>query len=145
MDYFGGSTRPVYNPAATTISAPIASNDPKYAEKTYAQLTRDGWADYLKRFVPIEDAMIQSYQDPAKMAANVDTAKNLSNTAFNVASGVDQRNAARYGVNLGVNKSYQRNMALGATAAQVGAANMARATTNENNKKLLEGGVTMAG
>jgi|GEM_PF-884474 len=142
----------VNQPAATPaeVAAPVvapvsAESDKKYASKTYAQITRDQWDDYMKRFVPIEDELIASYQNPEQRAARIDYARNTSDSAFNSSVGVDQRQAARYGINKANDPAYTRRIGLGMTAASVDATNQVRAHLDDKDKMLLSGGISTQG
>lgn len=129
-------------PPSTVTSAGISQSDPAYASKTYAQMTREQWSDYLNRFVPVENALISSYQNPGMAAAQISGARQLSDAAFTAAEGTAQRQAARYGLNMQSDPAYQRRVDLGQAAASTDAANMTRMHINDRDKMLLEGGIS---
>jgi hypothetical protein len=66
-------------------------------DKTYAQMTRDDYNRYVQEYRPFEEKLLEQAQTDTTL---IDSAKENSEIAQGLMSGVVARNAARYGTNL---------------------------------------------
>jgi len=115
------------------------------ARDTQARITRERYADYVRQFIPIEDKLIASYNNPQQRAEQEVKAVGLSNTAFDTAAKSADIRAGRFGLNLKDDPAYARKMNMGRVAGQVDATNETRRHLNERDRQLMAGGLTSAG
>jgi len=105
-----------------------------------AGITREQWADYVKRFFPIEDELLSSYDNPDLLRQRVAEAKNLSGESFETATRGAQIEAGRYGLNLEDDPAYQRTLNMNRTAAGVDVGNEVRRRIQQRDQEILTGG-----
>lgn len=63
------------------------ANKPTWAETKMAEITRDQWADYKKRFQPVEDDILAAYKNPADYKRTLDRAGTRVDASFNAMYG----------------------------------------------------------
>jgi hypothetical protein len=139
-------SKETYNPApgltdGTVNGSPFrTTNLPTVSdpEKTYADITRSQYEDFINKFGGYEKALVQKGLTDTTL---VDEAKVDSRKASEIASGIQQRNIDRYGV--GVDPATRReqlraNMREG-ELGYTGSVNDARLAQEDANTNLLYG------
>lgn len=116
---------------------------------TMGALTRAQWADYLARFQPIENSLMNmtTYNNPGLVAKEVTAATESANTAMGVATQNRGMNRAQYGLTArpGQQVAENRQDNLTGTAAAVEAANKTRQNLTDRNRLIAVGGIPNAG
>lgn len=115
------------------------------ASDTLANISREQWDDYKSRFVPLENELIDAYNNPALRAERMADVTNRANDAATSAVGVAQRGLSRYGQTYEGQAGLTRQADLSRATSVVDARNTNRAQMNERDKLLLSGGLTSRG
>lgn len=114
------------------------------ASDTLARINREQWEDYKNRFIPLEDELIEAYDNPQlraeRMAAVTDEAKLASDNALDITN----RQLSRYGQNAN-SVGGNREARLTKVANIVDAQNLNRDKMNARDQLLLSGGLTSRG
>jgi hypothetical protein len=123
---FGG-----YNNPTTGVLPDVT--DP---EKTYAEISRRDYMNFLENYSGFEDDLIEQAQNDTSL---IDAAKEDSATAAGVASGIAQRNVSRYGGQLtgAQQQQQQRGLQRSNTLGSIQALGDARIAQRETNQRLL--------
>jgi hypothetical protein len=117
----------------------------RVAAQQRADLTREQWSDYQKRYAPWEDKLIDFIDDPAVEQNAIRRAKEGVESSYTSGLGQMQRNRSRLGESSALNASEHRSLALGKTAAMVQATNDAAAYTADRREKVRTSGLSSAG
>lgn len=106
------------------------------ASDTYAQMTRDMWAAWVRNFMPIENTLIDYSMDVSAPGAQAESAVQSVRQAF---AGAKQRKARGIEVPLSADEAAaaERASALQQSLAEVGAANAARMATVHRQRGIL--------
>jgi hypothetical protein len=111
-----------------------------------ATITREQFADYQKRFMPVESELQSYYDNPAKMAEGIGAARTYSGKAADAATENVRLGLSRYGqAGQMDDPAFSRQLSLNKAAADVDAANSARAHIVDRDNKILAGGLTTRG
>ena len=116
-----------------TIDGLPVVDDP---EKTYANMTRQEYMDFVKDYGEFEKQLIQDVQSDTSL---VDQAREDTAVAAGLSSGLAQRNLSRYGTQLTpaqqreMQRGLQRNTTLGSIQAMADA----RIAQRETNQRVL--------
>jgi hypothetical protein len=110
-----------------------------YASDTYAALTREQWADYVKNYVPLENKLIAYATDPAQPGLAMQKASDNVTQAFDTAQAGTQRQLAGLGVQLSGDEQGAQTRAYGLqrSLADVQAQNTAGALTRARQQSLM--------
>lgn len=140
---------------ALTSSQSAPSENPMHlaaggkAEDNYAKLTRAQWEDYKRRFVPIEDELINStsYANPEVLTKAIGQGKEAVNKTFDVSSEMQNRAIGRYGISQDPAQiALRRRMeGLNRSAAIVDAANRIRQRIADRNREITTGAAPSSG
>ena len=105
-------------------------------EETYAQITRDDYLGFLRDFGDFEKDLIEQAQTDTSL---IDAAREDSQVAAGLASGIAGRNATRYGVQLTPAQQQQQSQRLNRanTLGSIQALSDARIAQREANQRLL--------
>jgi hypothetical protein len=117
----------------------------RVAAQQRADLTREQWSDYQKRYAPWEDKLIDFIDDPEVEQKAIGRAKEGVESSYTSGLGQMQRNRSRLGESSTLNASEHRSLALGKTAAMVQAQNDAVAYTADRREKVRTSGLSSAG
>lgn len=79
------------------------------ARSTQAALSRAEWNDYKKRFFPLEENLINRYDNASLRNQAMAENHNATNNAFNVDRGVQARRLSRYGTSLSADQQAAQN------------------------------------
>jgi hypothetical protein len=113
------------------------------ASDTWAWITRAQWADYLNRFAPREDALLNmtTYMNPALAQQEISKAKAEAGQAYDAASRMGDQYMSRYGAALtsGQQASQNRADSLGRSASVVDAANRITQKLIDQNREIALG------
>lgn len=126
--------------------APVETEDllltwnKKNSRKNQAAITRNMWEDYKARFIPYENAMMQS------VGAHADVLKRTSegvDNAFSVIDNEHTRNINSYGISVRPEDRavMQRQMGLQHAASKAGSLNTARGALRDRDLAILGGGL----
>jgi len=115
------------------------------ASDTLAQISREQWADYKSRYVPLENKLIDAYDNPQLKAARMADVTKSAEAASDNAVYTGIRGLARYGQNYGDQKGLIRDAGLSKVTNVIHAQNTNRDQMAERDKMLLTGGVTSRG
>ena len=110
-----------------------------YASDTYAALTRQQWADYVKNFIPIENSLIKYATDTALPGQEMARASQNVGMAFDAAQAGTQRKLAGMGVSLSGDEQAAQTRAYGLSRslADVGAQNLAGSATRARQQSII--------
>lgn len=110
-----------------------------YASDTFAQLTRDQWANYVQNYVPYEDKLISYATDPGVVSTAMSTASTDVNNAFNNVQASSQRRLAGMGLTLNADEqaASTRQLGLARSLADVQGQNSARDATMARQQSIL--------
>lgn len=124
--------------ANTTLANAVVSA-PASASATYAALTRQQWADYVRNFVPIENSLIKYATDTTLPGQEMAKASQNVGMAFDAAQGSTQRKLAGMGVSLSGDEQAAQSKAYGLSRslADVGAQNLARNATVARQQSVI--------
>ena len=106
------------------VRAKANTNSAQDADKIFANITREQYDDFVKNFQPFEDQLLARAQNDTSL---IDQAKKDAPKAAQIATGVANRNASRYGIALlpdqlkAQQTTLKRQSALGASDAINGA------------------------
>jgi hypothetical protein len=109
------------------------------AQNTFADLTREQWADYVNTFVPIENQLIAEAMDPnAANEAMTSASQNVSD-AFSTQQGATDRRVRGLGLQLTADQRTAADRAtnLSKSLTDVGAQNAARDMTLQRQQSIL--------
>lgn len=123
---FGG-----YNNPTTGVLPEV--KDP---EKTYAEISRRDYMNFLQNYSGFEDELIEQAQTDTSL---IDAAREDSATAAGLASGIADRNASRFGAQLTPAQQQQQQVGLqrSNTLGSIQALGDARIAQRETNQRLL--------
>lgn len=109
------------------------------ASDLYAQLTRQQWQDYVSRFIPIENELIEYAMNPETVRQNVAKAQAGIGQAFTTQQGVTERRLrANQQTLTGEEKAAaDQQTGLSKSLAEVQAANTARQVTVQRQRGIL--------
>lgn len=112
------------------------------AENTLAQIYRAEWQDYLDRFAPYEDKLIDYAMNPGEVTEAVDRAGENVDQGFMNAQGNLNRDRSRYGLSLNGREAAneERNTAIDKTAAKLAARNSTRLHVQDQQERVMSGG-----
>lgn len=116
------------------------------ASDTRAYIARSQWADYKKRFQPLENVLLGYASNPQQFKQqNLARAQAGVNDAFAGAQGLQERRLQSYGVQLTPEIQQRIASRLGQQKAlsQVGAANVSDRMTDEQLNQIRSGGLTL--
>lgn len=114
------------------------------ASDTFAQITRDQWADYKNTFAPYENQLIALSTGDADNLQSEQRAAGAVENSFNSSLGTLARDRSRLGVSIGSDQAADEKR-LGATlktASLVGGTNKARLHAQDRDKAVLTGGLS---
>lgn len=122
----------VYQNYGSTAGLPTV-DDP---DKTYAQITRNEYLDYVNNYRDFEEQLIEQAQNDTSL---IDQAREDISVAQGIAKGVSDRNRQRYGASLTPAQLQQRDARLqrANTLGGIQAVNDARIAQREANTRLL--------
>ena len=105
-------------------------------EKTFAQITRNQYLDFIKEYGDFEDDLIQKSQTDTSI---VDQAREDAAIAPALATGIAERNTQRYGLGLTPTQVAERrkNIQLGSTLSGIQSVADAQLGQREVNKGIL--------
>jgi len=135
-------TPPEYTPFEMPFVNTYQSGD-YAAQETMADLYEAEWADYMKRFFPIQQGLIQEmttgfddYQQQEVNRAQRAVARAYANT-----SGTQRRRMQGYGVYTKPAEIQQRETQMSKVGSTVAATNFARQRAQERRMQILSGGL----
>jgi len=105
-------------------------------DKTYANITRQEYLDYVTNYRDFEEQMIQEAQTDTSL---IDSARENAGIASGLAQGISDRNASRYGGTLTPAQRQQQEKMLqrGNTLGAIQSVNDARVAQSELNQSKL--------
>jgi len=105
-------------------------------EKTYANITRQEYLDYVSQYRDFEEQMITEAQTDTSL---IDASRENAQIASGIAQGVSDRNASRYGAALTPAQAQEQRRALerGNTLGSIQSVNDARIAQRELNQNKL--------
>ena len=105
-------------------------------EKTYANITRQEYLDYVSQYRDFEEQMITESQTDTSL---IDASRENAQIASGIAQGVSDRNASRYGAALTPAQAQEQRRALerGNTLVSIQSVNDARIAQRELNQNKL--------
>lgn len=105
-------------------------------EKTYANITRQEYLDYVSQYRDFEEQMIRESQTDTSL---IDASRENARLASGIAQGVSDRNASRYGAALTPAQAQEQRRALerGNTLGSIQSVNDARIAQRELNQNKL--------
>jgi hypothetical protein len=106
-----------------------------------AYYTRSQWYDYLQRFVPRENELIQYATDPTQPAQQAAKAQGLVDSAYTGIAGQQQRQATGLGLQLTPDQvaANQRQTDTSKSLSEVSAMNTAANSTYNEQMQILGG------
>lgn len=112
------------------------------ASDKIARIYREEWQDYLNRFAPYDQKLIQAGTGDLDNQQAIDRARESSITAFDVAQQSQQRDLSRLGVSDNPEERQYRESrtARQRKAAEIDATNRARLHTQDRDQQILTGG-----
>jgi hypothetical protein len=116
----------------------------RVAAKQRADLTREQWDDYKKRYAPWEDKLVSFIDDPTTKQAGVDRATAAVNTTYKSGLGQYNRNRMRLGESTNNTALESRELALGKTKSMTQAVNDARSYADDRREKVQTSGLGSA-
>ena len=122
----------VYQNYGSTAGLPTVT-DP---DKTYAQITRNEYLDYVNNYRGFEEQLIEQAQNDTSL---IDQAREDVEVAQGLAAGISSRNASRYGASLtpAQMQQQQRQLQRANTLGGIQSVNDARIAQREANTRLL--------
>lgn len=141
---------PSLAPSNPSIHQPyLVTQFDKDPSNTIGQLTRAQWADYVQRFSPVENRLMDmtTYNSPEITAHEVERGTATAGQAIDVASRGRALNRAQYGLTAraGQQALEARQDNIARSTAVVEAANRIRQNLIERNRNIAVGGVPNAG
>jgi hypothetical protein len=139
-----GTTLPVGGPGIVANNygannyGDYVSNLPNVSdpEATYAAITRNDYLDYVKNYREFEEELLERAQNDTSL---IDQARENSTNAQGLMSGIADRNAGRYGVNLtpAQRQEQTRGLARANNLGQAQSVNDARIAQKELNQAAI--------
>lgn len=136
----------LYDKAVPTSIQYPTGRDPSsktYASDTWADITRAQWQDYLDRFVPREDALLNmtTYENPGLVDSTMAIGKQAAAIGYDATQRMNQQAAGRYGAALtqGYQQNQDRRDNVGKSAAIVNEANRIRQELQDRNRQIALG------
>ncbi len=110
-----------------------------YASDTFARLTRERWADYVKTFVPIENQLIDYATNPDTVNNAMSSASEDVSNAFGAQQGAMSRRLKGLGLSLNEDEQMasDRSSSLSRATADVQAQNLSRDMTISRQQQIL--------
>jgi len=137
----GGTAGPVGGPgiaAGANNYGDYVSNLPSVSDPdaTYAAITRNDYLDYVKNYREFEEELLERAQNDTSL---IDQARENSTNAQGLMSGIADRNAGRYGVNLtpAQRQEQTRGLARANNLGQAQSVNDARIAQKELNQAAI--------
>lgn len=115
------------------------------ASETLANINREQWEDYKNRFVPLENELMNAYNNPVLRQKRMDAVTNEAIMSADTAQGVGRRTMARYGQSMEGQQGVAREAGLTKTSSIINAQNTNRQQMNSRDLLLLSGGLTSRG
>ena len=111
------------------------------ARDTQAALARAEWNDYKNRFFPLEENLINRYDNANLRNMAMTENHNATNTAFNVDRGVQARRLSRYGTSLSADQQAAQNREnqVSRVAALTDVRNLTRDAYSDIDQQILFG------
>lgn len=111
-----------------------------YAQKKYATISREQWEDYQTRFVPKEDRLIASINNPALRKEEIGRARDGVDKAFDAVGSAALMRSGRYGGMGGdERKVLDRKMGLERAKTRVAAVNNTRQDIIDRDTQIQSG------
>jgi hypothetical protein len=109
------------------------------ADASFAALTREMWANYLRDTVPLENRLISYSSDPGVVTSAMDEAGRDARRAFSARAAAAQRGLRAQGLQLDEEErgAVDRSTSLARSLADVNAQNVARDTTTARQQSIL--------
>lgn len=118
-----------------------AEEDPNahQASNTMAGLYREQWADYLKRFAPLETDLRDQVMSGARMDNALSRADQAVTTQFGVAKGNLARQREGLGLSPTMSAAEQRRFDIGQGLARANTLNTTRQAVEDSNMQIIAG------
>jgi hypothetical protein len=143
------TTLPLASGQSAPSEAPLRLAAGSKAEDNYAKLTRAQWEDYKRRFVPIENELINSttYANPQVLTTAIGQGRDAANQAINVSEQTQQRAVGQYGITQDPSEiALRRRMeGMNRSTAVVDAANRIRQRVSDRNREITSGAAPSSG
>lgn len=112
---------------------------PVSAQQTFADLTRQAWQEYMSRFMPLENLLIDYATDPEEVTKAVTRARESVATQFEAQEGITERGLRSRQITLTPEEraAAERERNLTRSLADVQAANLAREQTVSRQRSIL--------
>lgn len=135
---FGINPTPA-NPQGSNNLFGINRSSKTYAGDTYAALTRQQWADYVKTFVPIENQLIEAATDPTAVSRAMTEASQNVQEGFASSEAATGRRLRGLGITLSADeqRAATRATGLAKSLADVQAQGLARDLTTRRQQQIL--------
>lgn len=116
----------------------------EYAQKKYAQISREQWQDYQTRFVPKENRLIESINNPTLKTEEIGRARTGVDEAFDAVGSSALMRAGRYGgMGADERKVLDRKMGLERATSRVAAVNNTRQDIKDRDAQIESGMVNV--
>tara|TARA_B110000858_G_scaffold95472_1_gene109988 strand:- start:745 stop:1224 length:480 start_codon:yes stop_codon:yes gene_type:complete len=133
-----------YNPNDGSLYVnPFRSGD-KSAQDTLADLYENEFQDYLNRFFPVEQDLIQQMTTGFEGLQQEEIGRAQSAVAKQYANTKGQAGRRQAGYGLGERQGFEQDYQRSETSALVAARNFARSRSNERRMQILSGGTGSA-
>ena len=108
---------------------------------TQAALAREDWDDYKERFFPLENKLIDQYNNGERRSNAIAESGEAVNMAFDADAGVQQRRLSRYGTNLSADQqaASDRQNQISKTATLTDTRNLTRDSYADLDSQILSG------
>lgn len=118
-----------------------SKDDPQYASKTYAAISRAQWDDYEQRYQPIEDELVGMIGNTANLQDQLSRGDQLVDAAFGTAKQSQGLNLSMYGVasDAQTDAAHNRGLSLAHAAAKAGSQNTIRTSNYDRDLQILTG------
>jgi hypothetical protein len=140
---------PLNETQSAPSEAPLRLAPGGSASGNYANLTKAQWQDYQRRFVPIENELINSttYANPQVLTKAIGQGREATNQAMDVSEKTQQRAVGQYGITQDpAQLTLRRRMeGLNRSAAVVDAANRIRQRVSDRNREITSGAAPSSG
>lgn len=114
------------------------------ASDTLARIDREQWEDYKKRFIPLENQLIEAYDNPKLRAERMAAVTGEATAASNNATEIAGRELSRYGQSA-ASVGNDRAATMAKTTNVIDAQNTNRDKMTARDQLLLSGGLTSRG
>lgn len=123
------------------ITEGLDPNSNDYASQIRARIARQQWQDYLQRFAPIEQELINSIGNKELLRKAIARGDENVERSFDSARGQFQRRLSRQGVGLSTDQAAasERSMGLSEAAAKVASRNRTRMNVRDREMQILGG------